>query len=147
MMKNFPDSPSPLVIPLEALGAANGFLPQRANRFPMPFVSIDTSRMAGNTSQPIFVPVIAAGQNRLAGEVAQFIAQEIAKRNGVETTLINFGDLASAKLAQADAMVLVVPEHNYGFPNVLKSLLEKTFSESVCRAVGICDLSPGWLRP
>jgi hypothetical protein len=152
MIKNFLASPSPLVIPLEALSAANGLLPQQANRFSLPFVSIEksqrpeTSRLAGNTSQPIFVPVIvsAAGQNHVAGEVAQVIAQEIAKRKGVETALISLGDLASVKLKQAEAVILVVPEYNYGFPEALKNLLAGSLLEQTGRVAGICDLSPGW---
>jgi hypothetical protein len=71
MMKNSLASPGPLVIPLEALSAANGLLPPQANRFSLPFVSLEsshrleTSRMAGNTSQPIFVPVIVGGARLL----------------------------------------------------------------------------------
>lgn len=152
MMKNSLTAPSPHVVPLEALSAANGLLPPQANRFSIPFVSIkksqkpETNRVVGNTSQPMFVPVIvgAVGQNRVAGEVAQIITQEIAKRKGVETALISFGDVASAKLKQVEAMILVVPEYNYGFPDVIKNLLADNLPEQTGRVAGICDLSPGW---
>lgn len=152
MIKNSLASPGPVVIPIEALGAANGMLPQQANRFPMPFVSIEssqkpeTSRMAGNTSQPIFVPVIvgAAGQNHVAAEVARVIAQEITKRKGVETALVSLVDLAGVKIKQAEAVILVVPEYNYGFPEVIKNLLASSLPEQSGRVAGICDLSPGW---
>lgn len=152
MIKNSLASPGPLVIPLEALSAANRLLPHQANRFSMPFVSIEksprpeTSRISGNTSRAIFVPVIvgAFGQSRAGEKVAHFIAQEIAKRNGVETGVIELADVASAKLAQAEVIILVVPEYNYGFPDVLKSVLESSLPEQTSRVVGICDLSPGW---
>ncbi|MCI0693780.1 NAD(P)H-dependent oxidoreductase [candidate division KSB1 bacterium] len=152
MLKNPLTSPGPLVIPLEALSAANGLLPHQANRFSMPFVSIEksqkpeTNRTVGNTNQPMFVPVIvgAVGQNHVAGEVAQLIVQAIAKRNGVETKVVGLGNLASVKLVQADAMILIVPEYNYGYPDVLKTVLEKNLPERARTVVGICDLSPGW---
>ncbi len=147
-MKDSLASPSPL----EALSAANGLFPPHANRFSIPFVSIkksskpETNRIAGNTSQPIFVPVIvgAVGRNRMAAEVAQFIARQLAQRNGVETAMIGADNLADAQLAQTEAMILVVPEHNYGFPDVLKNVLGRHLPEHTGRAVGICDLSPGW---
>ncbi|MGH7596893.1 MAG: NADPH-dependent FMN reductase [bacterium] len=152
MLKNSLTSPSPLVNPREALSAANGLLPHRANRFSVPFVSIEksqkpeTNRMVGNTSQPMFVSIIvgAVGKNRVAVEVAKFIAQEIAKRNGVETEMVDLGNLADAQLAQAEAMILVMPEYNYGFPDVLKNVLARNLPEHAGRVVGICDLSPGW---
>lgn len=151
-MKNSLASPSPLVIPLEALNAANGLLPPQANRFSIPFVSInesqkpETNRMIGNTSQPMFVPVIvgAVGHNRVADEVAQIIMQEIAKRKGVETALISPGEAVRAKLKQAEAMILVVPEYNYGFPEVIKNMLADNLPEQTGRVAGICDFSPGW---
>jgi NAD(P)H-dependent FMN reductase len=134
------------------LSAANGLLRHQANRFSSPFVSIkksqklETNRLVGNTNQPMFVPLIvgAAGQNRMAVEVAQFIAQELAKRNGVETEMIGLGNLADAKLAQAEAMILVVPEYNYGLPDMLKKVLDNSLPKQTGRVVGICDLSPGW---
>jgi hypothetical protein len=155
MIKNSLASPGPVVIPLEVLSAANGLLPPQANRFSIPFVStekspkLETSRMVGNTSQPLFVPLIVAagGQNRVAGEVARFVAKEIAKRNDGKTEVVGLDSLAGAKLAQADAVILVVTKYNYGYPDVLKTVLEKNLPEHTRRVVGICDLSPGWLRP
>jgi NAD(P)H-dependent FMN reductase len=139
-------------MPHDKIGTAGGFLARETNRLTMSFVSIeksqkpDMSRICGNTRQAIFVPVIvgAVGRNRIGEKVAQFIAQEIAERDGVETGIIELGEAASATLAQAEAIILVVPEYNYGFPDVLKKLLETSLPKQNSRIVGICDLSPGW---
>jgi len=154
MMKNFLKSPRPIVIPMEVLQSANGFIARKANRFAIPYVSIEkrptpeTGITVGNTNQPIVVPIIVVGpaQNRVGEQIAQFLAAEMAKREGVETTLMNVRDLATAQpaLSQADAMILVAPEYNYGYPDALKSLLEKNLADNKRRAIGICDLSPGW---
>jgi hypothetical protein len=102
--------------------------------------------VAGNTCRSIFVPVIvvAVGQSRLDEKVAQFVVNEIAKRQGVETAVLGLANMASANLAQAEAMILVVPEYNYGLPDVLKNMLDNSLPKQAGTVVGICDLSPGW---
>lgn len=130
----------------------HNFLALEANRFTPSFVSIENAPIAltGNTSRLLFVPIIvgAAGQNRAGAQVAQCVMAKLAKHNGVESMLLEAQTLSSAAaktaLQQADAMILVIPEYNYGFPNELKNLLEKNLTEYAHRAVGICDLSPGW---
>jgi len=148
MLNNSLNSSRPIVIPMEAFQSVNGFVAREANRFAPPFVSIENAPIAitGNMSRPLFVPVIvgAAGQNRLGAQIAQCVIAKLAKRNGVEVKLLEAPTLSSAALQQADAMILVLPEYNYGFPNELKNLLEKNLTEYAHRAVGICDLSPGW---
>jgi len=148
MMINALKSASPLVIPMEAFQSVNGFIAHEANRFTPPFVSIENAPIAltGNMSRPLFVPIIvsAAGQNRLGAKIAQCVMATLTKRNGVEVRLLEAQTLSRAALQQADAMIFVLPEYNYGFPNVLKNLLEENPTAYAHRAVGICDLSPGW---
>jgi NAD(P)H-dependent FMN reductase len=133
----------------------NGFVMREANHLTLPFVSLKKQEApaigidAGNMSRPLFVPIIAAtGQNRLGAQIAQCVMAKLAKRNGVEVRLLEAQTLsnttATAALQQADAVILVLPEYNYGFPNVLKNLLEKNLAKYAPRAIGICDLSPGW---
>ena len=70
---------------MKKTGTANSFLSREVNRFSLPLVTIEksqksaTSRVAGNTYRPIFVPVIvgAVGQSRLDEKVAQFVVNEI----------------------------------------------------------------------
>jgi len=152
MLNNALKSASPIVIPMEAFQSVNGFIAREANRFTPPFVSIENAPVAltGNLSCPLFVPIIvgAAGQNHAGAQIAQCVMAKLAKRVGVEVRLLEAPTLSSAaanaNLQQADAMIIVLPEYNYGFPNELKNLLEKNLAEYAPRAVGICDLSPGW---
>jgi len=149
MMTNTLKSASPVVIPMEVFQSVNGFIAREANRFTPPFVSIDENApvaLTGNMSRPLFVPIIvgAAGQNRLGAKIAQCVMAKLAKRVGVEVRLLEAQTLSRASLQQADAMIFVLPEYNYGFPNVLKNLLEENPTAYAHRAVGICDLSPGW---
>src|SRR5947208_5304156 len=44
---------------------------------------------------------------------------------------------------RADALVLVVPEYNHGYPGVRKHLLDSNLKEYIHKAVGICGVSAG----
>lgn len=141
------NSANPVVIPLEAFQSANGLAAREANRFAPPFVSIDNApiALAGNTNRPLVVPIIvSAGHNRVGAQMAQCVMAKLANHNGIAATVLEAPTLSRAALQQADAMILVLPEYNYGFPNELKNLLEKSPAAYAPRAVGICDLSPGW---
>jgi len=149
MLNNSLNSPRPIVIPMEALQTANGFVMREANHLALPFVSLEKRQVGfsvGNMTRPLVVPIIvgASGQNRLGAQIAQCVMAKLAKHAGVEARLLEAPTLSRAALQQADAMILVIPEYNYGFPNELKNLLEKNLTEYAPRAVGICDLSPGW---
>jgi NAD(P)H-dependent FMN reductase len=80
------------------------------------------------------------------------------KREGVETELIDIGALAfpttdagetiknaafSKAVTLADALVLVVPEYNHGYPGLLKHVLDTNLKEYIHKAVGICGVSAG----
>jgi len=149
MLNNpFNSSPS-IVIPMEALQTAGGLVMREANHLAFPFVSFEKSQIGvrvGNMTRPLVVSIIvgAAGQNRIGAQIAQCVMAKLAQYAGVEVRLLEAPTLSSAALQQADAMILVLPEYNYGFPNVLKNLLEKNLAAYAHRAVGICDLSPGW---
>ena len=49
----------------------------------------------------------------------------------------------SATMMRADALVLVVPEYNHGYPGLLKHLLDTNLKEYIHKAVGICGVSAG----
>jgi len=44
---------------------------------------------------------------------------------------------------KADALVLVVPEYNHGYPGLLKHLLDTCLKEYIHKAVGIAGVSAG----
>ncbi|HJY81495.1 MAG TPA: NADPH-dependent FMN reductase, partial [Candidatus Binatia bacterium] len=49
----------------------------------------------------------------------------------------------SALMMRADALVLVVPEYNHGYPGLLKHVLDTNLKEYIHKAVGICGVSAG----
>jgi NAD(P)H-dependent FMN reductase len=108
----------------------------------------------------LFIPVIlgTARQGRASENVAKFVFSEVTKREGVETELVDLRDLKfttddageaikdprfSATCARADALVLVVPEYNHGYPGLLKHALDTNLKEYIHKAVGICGVSAG----
>jgi NAD(P)H-dependent FMN reductase len=111
------------------------------------------------TIRPLFIPVILGTprQGRMSEHVAKFVAQEVAKRDGVETELIDIRNLPirmdegedikipefSAKMMRADALILVAPEYNHGIPGLLKHVLDTNLKEYIHKAVGICGVSAG----
>src|SRR5690242_12331019 len=49
----------------------------------------------------------------------------------------------SAVAMRADALILVVPEYNHGYPGLLKHVLDSNLKEYIHKAVGICGVSAG----
>jgi NAD(P)H-dependent FMN reductase len=114
------------------------------------------------TTRPLFIPVILGTprQGRRSEHVARFVLGELSKREAIETTLIDIRTLAfsvtdagealkdahfSATVMRADALVLVVPEYNHGYPGLLKHVLDTNLKEYIHKAVGICGVSAGGL--
>jgi NAD(P)H-dependent FMN reductase len=108
----------------------------------------------------LFMPIIlgTARQGRQSEHVARFVFEEVKKRDGVETELIDIRNLPmklddageqmkdpvfSATVQRADALVLVVPEYNHGYPGLLKHALDMNLKEYIHKAVGICGVSAG----
>lgn len=110
--------------------------------------------------RPLFIPVIlgTARKGRASENVARFVYEETRRREGVETELIDVRDLKlptddageaikdarfSEACARADALVLVVPEYNHGYPGLLKHALDTNLKEYIHKAVGVCGVSAG----
>jgi NAD(P)H-dependent FMN reductase len=113
-----------------------------------------------STNRPIFIPVIlgTTRQARASEQVAKFVADELGKRTGIETRLIDIRDIKlrvddegesikdsqiSAIVARADGLVIVAPEYNHGYPGSLKRVLDTNLKEYIHKAVGICGVSAG----
>ncbi|MGH9901691.1 MAG: NADPH-dependent FMN reductase [Pyrinomonadaceae bacterium] len=111
-------------------------------------------------ARPLFIPVIlgTARQGRTSEHVARFVHAEVARRDRVETELIDIRALPfsttdagetikdagfSASMARADALVIVVPEYNHGYPGLLKHALDTNLKEYIHKAVGLCGVSAG----
>lgn len=110
--------------------------------------------------RPLFIPVILGTprKGRLSEHAANLMHGEIAKRKGVETELIDVAKLGiavddagetaktadfSEKMNRADALVIVSPEYNHGYPGLLKHVLDTNLKEYIHKAVGICGVSAG----
>jgi NAD(P)H-dependent FMN reductase len=108
----------------------------------------------------LFIPVIlgTTRQGRASENVARFLLEEVAKREGVETTLIDIREIPlttrdageaikdsgfSATVARADALVIVAPEYNHGYSGLLKHVLDTNLKEYIHKAVGVCGVSAG----
>ncbi len=113
-----------------------------------------------NTNRPIFIPVIlgTSRQGRMSENVAKFIVEEVSKRDGIETELIDIRNLSlstsdagenikdpkfSETVMRADALIIVAPEYNHGYPGLLKHVLDTNLKEYIHKAVGICGVSAG----
>src|SRR5712664_1289952 len=114
------------------------------------------------STRPLFIPVIlgTARKGRASENVAKFVFNEVQKREGVETELIDIRELAfpvddageqikdakfSATIERADGLVIVTPEYNHGYPGLLKHVLDSNLKEYIHKAVGICGVSAGGL--
>jgi len=112
------------------------------------------------TEKPLFIPVILGTprQGRMSEHVARFVLGELEKRAGVETELIDVRELNfpttdageaikdesfSRACARADALVIIAPEYNHGYPGMLKHALDTNLKEYIHKAVGVCGVSAG----
>jgi len=110
--------------------------------------------------RPLFIPVLLGTprQGRMSEHVARFVHGEVAKRAGVETELFDVRELPlpttdageaikdenfSAAMARADALIIVAPEYNHGYPGLLKHALDSNLKEYIHKAVGVCGVSAG----
>jgi NAD(P)H-dependent FMN reductase len=113
-----------------------------------------------SAERPIFIPVVLGTprQGRMSEHAAKFIYGEASKREGVGTELIDVRDIPlslndageqikdpnfSEIVSRADALILVAPEYNHGYPGPLKHLLDTNLKEYIHKAVGICGVSAG----
>jgi NAD(P)H-dependent FMN reductase len=108
----------------------------------------------------LFIPVIlgTVRKGRASENVAKFVFEQLKKREGVETELIDIRELNfpandageqikdakfSAACERADGLVVVTPEYNHGYPGMLKHVLDSNLKEYIHKAVGICGVSAG----
>ena len=111
-------------------------------------------------ARPLFVPVILGTprQGRMSEHAAKLVHDRIARRRGVETELIDVAQLPiptddagetakdprfSDAMNRADAMVLVAPEYNHGYPGLLKHVLDTNLKEYIHKAAGVVGVSSG----
>jgi NAD(P)H-dependent FMN reductase len=113
-----------------------------------------------DATRSLFIPVLlgTARMGRMSLHVARLVTQEVGKRAGVETGLIDITQLPlptddageaikdpgySARMERADALIIVAPEYNHGYPGLLKHVLDSCLKEYIHKAVGIVGVSAG----
>lgn len=108
----------------------------------------------------MFIPVIlgTAREGRRSENPAKYLLEEV-KTAGYETELIDVEDYligrtdASGQSPQAkklseiikrsDALILVTPEYNHGYPGELKIMLDMLYTDYAKKPIGICGVSIG----
>src|SRR3990172_8285701 len=110
--------------------------------------------------RPLNIPVIlgTTRRGRLSAHVARFVTNELAKRPGVATEVIDIAEMPlpidgagdeikdpafSEKMEKADGLVIVAPEYNHSFPGLLKHLLDTCLEEYIHKASGIVGVASG----
>lgn len=111
-------------------------------------------------ARPLSIPVIlgTSRRGRLSVHPARFVHERLARREGVETELIDLAEMRlpvddageeikdpafSARMERADGLVIVSPEYNHGFPGLLKHLLDTCLEEYIHKAAGVVGVSSG----
>jgi NAD(P)H-dependent FMN reductase len=112
------------------------------------------------SDRPLYVPVILGTprKGRMSEHAARLVGARLAERSGVETELIDVAALPipvddageqakdpsfSEQMNRADALVLVSPEYNHGYPGLLKHVLDTNLKEYIHKAVGVVGVSAG----
>jgi NAD(P)H-dependent FMN reductase len=113
-----------------------------------------------SSARPLFIPIILGTprQGRISEHAARFVLDEVRKREDIETELIDVRELKlpmtdageaikdptfSATVERADALIIIAPEYNHGYPGLLKHALDSNLKEYIHKAVGICGVSAG----
>jgi NAD(P)H-dependent FMN reductase len=111
-------------------------------------------------NRPLNIPVIlgTSRKGRMSAHAARFVCQELRKRQGVQTELIDIAELQhqlddsgqgtgdsrfAATMVHADGIVIVAPEYNHGMPGLLKHVLDSCLKEYIHKAAGIVAVSAG----
>ncbi len=111
-------------------------------------------------ARPLYIPIILGTprKERMSAHVARFAIDEVRKRTGVETELIDITDLPipvddagesikdpefSKKCDRADGFIIVVPEYNHGYPGLLKHVLDTNLKEYIHKPVGLVGVAAG----
>ena len=114
----------------------------------------------------LYVPIICGStrRDRQSIKVAKFVLARLQQRPGVETELLDLLELNfpimeerlhrrddpppgvrefGEKVGRADALIIVSPEYNNGYPGVLKNAFDYLLPEYERMPVGIATVSAG----
>jgi len=110
----------------------------------------------------MYIPIIlgTARAGRQSEKAAKFMLAEVEKF-GLKTELIdardyrlsatdnseesNLAKKLAEKITRANALIIVSPEYNHGYPGELKMMLDMLYDQYARKPVGICGVSSGGL--
>lgn len=107
---------------------------------------------------PLNIPVLYGSirEDRKSEPAARLVHAELLK-HGVESAYVTPAEIHLGTsierrhpetwkqlMLQADALVIVAPEYNHGYPGPLKEVLDSLYEEYAHKPVGICGAG-GWL--
>src|SRR6266540_3261455 len=113
-----------------------------------------------DSERPLFIPVIlgTVRAGRMSEHAARLVTGELDKRTSIQTELIDIAHIPlptndsgeaiknpdfAEKMERADALVIVSPEYNHGYPGLLKHVLDSCLKEYIHKAVGVVGVSAG----
>jgi NAD(P)H-dependent FMN reductase len=94
----------------------------------------------------------------MSEHTALLMYERVGLRDGVESELIDIAKLPithddagesakdadfAATMNRSDALIIVAPEYNHGYPGLLKHVLDTNLHEYVHKAVGVVGVSAG----
>lgn len=104
----------------------------------------------------MYIPIIlgTAREGRLSEKAANFVKGEVESA-GHKTEIIDVRDYMprrtqevtektkeyGEKIKKAEALIIVSPEYNHGYPGELKMLLDSAYAEYAGKPLGICGVS------
>ena len=113
-----------------------------------------------DSNRPLSIPVIlgTVRAGRMSEHAARLVTGELEKCPGIQTELIDIAQMPlpindageaikypdfAGKMERADAVVIVSPEYNHGYPGLLKHVLDSCLKEYIHKAVRIVGVSAG----
>lgn len=108
----------------------------------------------------MFIPVIlgTAREGRRSESPAMYMVSEV-KSFGAESELVDVRDYLIGRtdgsgqkpeaikfseiVKRSDALIIVVPEYNHGYPGELKIMLDMLYAQYAGKPIGICGVSVG----
>lgn len=113
-------------------------------------------------NENLFIPVLLGTnrRGRRSEHVARWVLARMSEREEIETKLFDVRDFDLPAddygtglkdrfpewrdaVVRADALVLVTPEYNHGYPGRMKTVLDLLLKEYIHKAVGLVGVSAG----
>jgi NAD(P)H-dependent FMN reductase len=110
----------------------------------------------------MYVPIIlgTAREGRFSDKAANYMLG-VVRKAGIESEILDVRDYRiiatdktlaypeakrfAEKMSKADALIIVTPEYNHGYPGELKMMIDMLYEQYSRKPVGLCGVSMGGL--